>query len=176
MEKQQANEKLAWMLQQAKKMAMRYGMIGIHDSDDIAQNAMIYLLKKKDCLELGNGFIAKVVRSHAFDALRRLSREEKRCVSPVAKQTDLQIAESCDFDENSADFVPDNDLRMDLKEALLGLKEPLMKTLWLFAQGYSCQEIARMTKTNSATVRTRLHYGRKAAQRLLIEAGIVDRR
>lgn len=69
------------MLAAAKLMARRYGQIGVLEPDDIAQNAMLKLLKKKDEPMPTLGWLYMAVRSSAVDAGRRASREQRalRC-------------------------------------------------------------------------------------------------
>lgn len=177
MDDKERKQKLEWMRGCVRSMAARYGKIGINDPDDIAQNAMICLLKNRNCFELGAGWISKVVRNNALDALRRYGKEKSKTHVPKHVPGDIFVAEARDFEEYCASSASElHDLRIDLLNTLAGLQKPMMHTLWLFSQGYSCKEIAVITGANRSTVRTRLYYGRKAAQALLINAGIVEKR
>lgn len=174
MDKREANRKIAWMSKCARRMVARDGTFGIYDSEDIAQNVMIGLLRHPKFLELGSGWIARVARNKAADTVRVLKKERKIELVPRTVPAELQVAESSESENYcTASTSQTLDLRMDLQKALAGLQKPLMITLWLYSQGYSCLEIAAITKTNRSTVRTRLFYGRKAAQKLLAEAGLV---
>ena len=176
MDNRQTEKRLAWMRSWAKKQARQYGSIGINDADDIAQNAMIYLLRNPNCLELGRGWISKVVRSTALDAFRCSTRAKRIPLQPKIEHGDLRVEDSCNFEQHYCASTEEVlDLRMDLQKALANLQKPLLTALWLFSQGYSCKEIGVITNTNSSTVRTRIYYGRRAAQKLVVQAGIATK-
>lgn len=173
MDKREASRKFAWMRRTAKNMAARYGRIGINDSEDIAQNVMICVLRNPNSLELGTRWISKAVKNNVIDALRRFTKERDNTFVPPKADHDLKVSEPLDFEQYcSASTSQTPDLRLDLAHALASMQKPLMMTLWLYSQGYSCVEIAAITNTNRSTVRTRLFYGRKTAQKLLIEADL----
>ena len=69
-------------------------------------------------------------------------------------------------------YIPERDehepdLKPKLDSVLHQLNPAFRTVLILYAEGYEYAEIAQMTKVSIGTVRSRLHYARKAAQELL---------
>lgn len=160
----------------AKRMACRYGRVGLQEPDDIVQATMIKLLKKDDGRKPTVGWLYKAVRSTAFDAGRSASRErhviwndppgDLRMVCEKADELRyvyLSGGRPIRRDDIEIDLMP------QLKNMLEELSMPLKQVLVLYSEGYSYQEIARLTNTNVGTVRSRLHYARKKAKSLLAD-------
>lgn len=158
----------------AKRMAHRYGQIGVCEPDDIAQNAMLRLLQKNDGQRPTLGWLYMVVRSSAADAGRRASREQRalpycmdgnrKVVSEPSEAygySPVLTAYSVSEDDTEIDLMP------RLMNALGKLSSPLKQVLVLYSEGHSYEEIARLTNAKLGTVRSRLHYARRQARRLL---------
>lgn len=162
------------MLAAAKQMARRYGQIGVLEPDDIAQNAMLKLLKKKDEPMPTLGWLYMAVRSSAVDAGRRASREQRALPYWVQGNTKVVAEHNGEYGYSPAFTVysvSDGDNEIDLlprlKNVFGKLSGPLKQVLMLYSQGYSYEEIARLTNTKLGTVRSRLHYARRRAKGLL---------
>ncbi|HEY9758790.1 MAG TPA: RNA polymerase sigma factor [Oculatellaceae cyanobacterium] len=165
---------MSLMLVAAKQMARRYGQIGVCEPDDIAQNAMLKLLKKRADRLPTLGWLYMAVRCSAIDAGRRASREMRvlhyqlncntRVVAEHGKEysySPVFTAYSVSEDESEIDLMP------RLKGVLDKLSAPLKQVLVLYSEGNSYEEIARLTNTKLGTVRSRLHYARRRAKGLL---------
>jgi RNA polymerase sigma factor (sigma-70 family) len=162
------------MMTAAKRMARRYGQIGLLEPDDIAQNAMLKLLRNKDQKMPTFGWLHVAVRCSAADAGRRAARERKalayqlHCNTRVVAEHNTESGYSLGFnayrvreDDNEIDLMP------RLKNMLGKLSSPLKQVLVLYSGGHSYEEIARLTNTKLGTVRSRLHYARRRAKGLL---------
>jgi RNA polymerase sigma factor (sigma-70 family) len=164
---------------EAQSFARRFGQIGTYEPEDIAQMALMKVLKRPDIKQVNKAWLYKVVRSAAFDAGRKHARDTQ-FLSPIE---DLQTAHKvCErADEEGIVYLSRNrltshdaldlDLTEQLKTTMQRLTQPLRKVLVLYAQGYSYEHIAQVTNANIGTVRSRLHHARKRARRLLDNLG-----
>lgn len=168
-----AATEMSSMLAAAKRMARRYGQVGVLEPDDIAQNAMLKVLKKKDEQAPTFGWLYMVVRSSAADAGRRASRDRMisyhlQCNTRVVAEHGGEYSYSPGIAECSVREVDrEIDLMPRLKNVLGKLSAPLKQVLVLYSEGHSYEEIARLTNTKLGTVRSRLHYARRRAKELL---------
>jgi len=161
----------------AKRIAYRYGQIGLAEPDDILQAAMLKLQRKKDMRYTNIGWLHKAVRSTAMDAGRIASRERKALCYHLhddhgyVRETSLYDR----LDVEGADVVQECNSEIDLmpglKNMLQGLSKPLRQVLLLYSEGYSYEEIGQLTKTKIGTVRSRLHYARRRARKLWADMG-----
>lgn len=178
--KQRPQDEISSMVAAANRMARKHGQIGLCSPEDIAQEALIKLLKCKGERRPSIGWLFKVVRSTACDAGRSYKREaEHRCFF-IDTEPFYSVCEQAD--EGGSVYTGgtyaakreeevDPDLLPRLKEMLRQLTEPLRVVLVLYASGLTYGEIAERTRTKIGTVRSRIHYARKRAQELLIEVG-----
>lgn len=164
-------KKLKEMLETAYKYAHHHGRIGIHDVDDIVQNVMLKMIAR-DPMPATTGWLYKTVRSVAYDALRTQYRHRKYIefyTQSEAFYVNEDTLHSSERFENVA--AKQNDVEIDLMPRLKGvlakLSSPLRVALILHVEGYSNEEIAQMTKTNVGTVKSRIFYARRRAQRLM---------
>lgn len=162
------------MMAAAKRMARRYGQIGVCEPEDIAQNAMLKLLRKKDEQLPTFGWLYMAVRSSAADAGRRAAREQRALPYCVHGNTRVVAEHSREYSYCpgfTAYLVHEDDNEIDLlprvKNVLDKLSSPLKQVLVLYSEGHSYEEIARLTSTKLGTVRSRLHYARRRAKGLL---------
>lgn len=170
------------MLEAARRMARRYGQVGLHEPDDIAQMAMMKLLKRAGDELPGFGWLYRVVQSVAVDAGREFAREAK-LLSMLDRESYFRtVCESVDEDgmtHKLAGYVQrvdtvDLDVMPRLMAVLAALSEPLRQVLVLHTEGYSYEEIAEMTMVPLGTVRSRMHYARKAARKMLKDLELID--
>lgn len=171
---ERSTAEISSLLLTAKRMACRYGQIGLAEPDDIAQNSMLKLLRKPAGNHTTRGWLFMAVRCSAVDAARKASRERRFLCQNY--EVDLgrlceQIDEYCYLGASAPYVVREDCIEIDLmprlKNMLEKLSKPLKQVLVLHAEGYSYQEIARLTNTNIGTVRSRLHYARRRAKNLL---------
>jgi len=171
----QTNGEIGSSFQVAKRMARRYGRIGLQEPDDIAQNAMLKLLNRKDDRQPTMGWLYKTVRSAAMDAGRQAARDARYLWRPGDDDSLSSLWERADENGwvhmNGKYVIREEHIDMDLmprlQNMLAMLTMPLRQVLVLYSEGYSYQEIAAVTKANIGTVRSRLHYARKRAKDLL---------
>lgn len=145
------------VIRETRRLASKYGQIGIVDSDDIVQEVMIKVLKKIDGGKPTRGWLYMAVRSCAGDAARAMQRGKRPTL--------------VNYDEK-AFAVPgkqpaDVDLLPRMKDMLNKLTADATRVLVLHIEGYSAKEIALLTGTKGGTVRSRLFYARRRAKELL---------
>lgn len=169
---QKSREELRSWLDMANRMARGYGRIGPNDPEDIAQEAMLKLLKRKDMESPTSGWLYMVIRSAAYDALRLEGKEMRSAVN----FDDLQVCEQADYGSSvwNGEHIDhcneyDPGLRTQLNIVLSKLGRSLRESLVLRAQGCSYEEISEVTRINIGTVRSRLNRARKIAQQVLAE-------
>lgn len=161
------------MLVTAKRMARKYGQIGVCEPDDIAQNAMLRLLKRKDEQPPTFAWLHLAVRYSALDAGRRASRDRRLvyrwyCNTKVVAEQSEPFSYAPGFDVFAvSDDKSEIDLMPHLKNVLLKLSGPLKQVLVLYSEGHSYEEISQLTNVKLGTVRSRLHYARRRAKKLL---------
>ena len=143
-EVRRSTEEIGSMFAAAKKMACRYGQIGLTEPDDIVQTAMLKLLSKDDGKQASLGWLYRVVHSSAMDAGRSASRENKMIcrglpgdLTNICERADqygyvrLQGSYVVREDELEIDLIP------RLKNMLAKLSKPLKQVLTLYSEGYS---------------------------------------
>jgi len=177
-EVQRSTDEISSMFAAAKKMAFRYGQIGLTEPDNIVQAAMLKLLRKNDGRQPTLGWLYKAVHSSAMDAGRSASREKQVIYRdlPVELTDICERADQYGYVQLQGSYVvresePEIDLMPRLKKMLAKLSKPLKQVLVLYSEGYSYKEIARLTNTNIGTVRSRLYYARRRARTLLGDLG-----
>lgn len=172
---QRTDGEIGSMFEAAKRMAGRYGRIGLLEPDDVVQSAMLKLLNKNDGRQTTIGWLYKVVRSAAMDAGRCAARDARavwrnededgvRCVCERADEHGYLHMHGTYIGRKEDVEI---DLMSQLKDMLGKLSDPLRQVLVLHSEGFSYQEIASLTGANIGTVRSRLHYARKKAKDLL---------
>lgn len=167
---QMSKKQLSKVLFLAKAMAKKYGgrgRIGVLDADDIAQEAVVRVLKKLDTETIGPGYIYSAVRSAAMDAFKKGSKDrnclrfdslDNRLFGSVCEKAGKSYLE----EEASC---KEQYLQLQLVLGKLSLEHRRALVLWL--EGYSYGQIAEIAGTKVGTVRSRIHHGRKRASELL---------
>lgn len=159
------------MFEAAYKISYQYGRIGVYETDDLVQNAMLRLLSY-DPIPANTVWLRKTIRSVASD----LGRKEDKHIK--YRDTDVETFCVNEWTHDSLDLLADVrtgqseveiDLMPQLKGVLAKLSKPHRTALILHVEGYSNEEIAQMTNTNISTVKTRIHYARKIARGLARE-------
>lgn len=155
----------------ATSMAKRYGRIGIQEPEDIAQNALLRMLKRHGNAGVPSmGWLFVAVKFTALDAARAASRENRHVWRGAENEIE-SYGEPDSYSRSPIGVVKEAAVEPDVMPQLTGmlgrLSEPLKQTLVLYAEGYSYTEIAQMTNTNVGTVRSRLHHARRKAKRML---------
>jgi RNA polymerase sigma-70 factor (ECF subfamily) len=147
------------------------------NADDICQEVMIKVLSSKSVPEeIGTAWLYKVVQNTVNDARRQMAGENMFLDRSLSLDISGSVCETADearsvylsgcvdkHHEVEPDLVP------RLKEVFSSLTPPLREALVLYADGYNYDEIARVTKTNIGTIRSRLHYAKRHVQPMLAE-------
>lgn len=172
---QTANDEISAIYVAAKHMAGKYGRIGLLDPEDLTQQVMLKVLKANNSSP-SIAWLLTVVRNAAYDAMRSATREAKYLSRVDDLDGALSICERADEDgyvhnrrihpETAADDM-EIDLMPHIKNMLQNLSKPQRQVLVLYSEGWSYEEISRLTGANVGTVRSRLHYARRRARNLL---------
>lgn len=158
----------AEMVALAKKYARKFGGVGLHSPEDIAQAALVKWFREKKGVAACADWMYKVVRSVFYDAGRFDGRENRNRLTWLDQGCDLGeeppsfsdlIDRVCVVKESSVEF----DVMPQIERQLKKLKPNIMRALVLSAEGYSYEEIAKLTGANIGTVKSRIHYARKKA-------------
>jgi RNA polymerase sigma-70 factor (ECF subfamily) len=162
----------------ANRFAARFAMRGICEAEDIAQDALVKVLAKKDLTPPSSGWLYKVVRNVAYDAGRKHLAKTKYLSRFAACDGSVSVCELADEDGQvhlagrHGEPADGNEIDVELLAGMLKKLSPVLRqVLVLFAEGYSYLEIAELTGANIGTVRSRLHYARKRARQILEDAG-----
>lgn len=173
--KQMTNGEVSTIYRAARQMARKFGYIGFLEPEDIAQQALLKMLKAH-IMPPSMALLFTTVRNTAIDAMRSVKRESKFVTRVDDLDGALSICERADEDgylrnrrihpATAADDI-EIDLMPRIKNMLQGLSKPARQVLVLYSEGYDYAEISQITGANIGTVRSRLHYARKRARTLL---------
>ena len=145
-----------------------YGMMyqvarAITHDDKLAEDALhetyLELIKEIDFLRTGNAkqlayYLRMVTRNRTIDFMRKWDRRS-------ALSYDAVDTESATTHEDAADVVLTK-IRLERTLKSLDEMQPVYRTaLILRVQGYSIKEIAHMTNSSVAAVKTRIHRARQ---------------
>lgn len=144
------------------------------DQDDLLQDALLKVLRSKSFRSgFGSGWVARVARSTVIDAHKRRVREPRNYSAYVDSSGRV-----CEGDDDNIIYHPTvldpyhevgpEDLT-EIPEILGGLSFEHQEVLLLYANGLTYQEIAHMVGLKVGTVRSRLHFARRYAHRVLDE-------
>lgn len=129
------------------------------DADDLVSDTVYRILRKESTFDSSLAF-----RPWALRIMRNIYIDNYN----IQKQMPIKDLEESVYDM----FVLDEDvyrgdilLRQTLK-SYVG-RYPQIRCVMLYADGYNCMEIADIVCIPVATVRTRIHYGRKILKKLL---------
>lgn len=135
------------------------GMGNVHDAEDITQDVFVKLLNSKKAFsddEHRKAWLIKVTVNQV-KLFRRSSWFRKRNKDEIPEIADGE--DLCTDTENKIVY-----------EAVMSLKKEMRLTVILYYYyDYTCGEIAKMTGTKEATVRTRLRRAREQLRILLKE-------
>lgn len=151
--------------------SVAYSVTGRHeDSEDAAQEAFLVALKRLDeCRdpERFAGWFMTIVRNRARNLVRR----------EVLRETD-QVPLSASTGMPAPDKVAEaGDLKKALREALSGLTEVQRQVVLLHdLEGWKHREIADRIGLPSGTVRSHLHFARKALREVLEGREVIEER
>lgn len=144
------------------KMIYRLALAGtgnVHDAEDITQDVFLKLLNSKKAFaddEHRKAWLIKVTVNQVR-LLRRSAWFRKRNSNEIPEISDGE--DICTDTENKIVY-----------EAVMSLKQEMRLTVILYYfYDHSCSEIAKMTGTKEATVRTRLRRAREQLRILLKE-------
>lgn len=140
------------------------------DADDLTQMTIEKALKSKATpARPSSNWLSVVTRNAKNDILRKAYRERELCDSSVS----LDSVRLGDHTEKNAAipfvvFEPsDPYLQAAIELAMQKLCSSKKEAFLLYADGFSYEEIADLTKANLNTVRTRLHFAKRVLRREL---------
>lgn len=133
------------------------------DAWDALQDVWMSLLRKANSIRDGRAFNAwlyRAARNRAIDLLRRSRRfQQPEDEDETANDLEIAVAPSFSLDE-----------ALDLHRALDRLSLAHREAVTLhFLEDFTLDEIAEITQTSLGTVKSRLHYAKRALRRLLDE-------
>lgn len=148
------------------------------DKDDLLQDALLKVLRSRSFRpELSSNWLYFVVRSCVIDAHRRKKRERRHDSAFIDMAG--QVCERGDDNENYEnnviyhpvffdefhDIAPE-DLE-EIPEILASLSPAHQEVILLYANGLNYSQISDATGVKVGTVRSRLHFARKHAHKLV---------
>jgi RNA polymerase sigma-70 factor (ECF subfamily) len=153
-------------------------LVGQSDSEeDIVQDAFIALymnLGRIDPPAHLRPFLFRVVRNRCYDELRRKGRFQWVSLDGDGGESEALLSHLADRAPRPDEVVQWHFLLSQVQEAIDRLPELQRQTLILLCEeGLSYAQVAEAMATDIGTVKSRVHYGRKALMRQL-GPGIVD--
>lgn len=147
------------------------------EQDDLLQDAMVKVLKSKPYLSVfETGFLYRIARSTVLDEYRYSQRQCRRVVSSdeyagfVCEDIELETEENNVF-YHPTYFDPYHEVGQEeldeIPQILASLSFEHREVLVFYANGLTCQEIAHMIGLKEGTVKSRLHYARRHAHKLI---------
>jgi RNA polymerase sigma-70 factor (ECF subfamily) len=173
MQKLESTNEITALFNAANRMARGYRQIGLVEPDDLVQKTMLKVLNRTGGTVPTMGWLFTVMRTTAIDAGRRLV-SERRYICPELARDSLRVSEQTDQYAyaracEARHYEPEIDLMPRIKNMLANLSKASRQVLVLYAEGYTYEEISRLTRTPIGTVRSRLHYARRRAKDLLLD-------
>jgi RNA polymerase sigma-70 factor (ECF subfamily) len=143
-----------------------YRMCGNHaDAEDIAQEAIIKAyraLTKFDGRSAFSTWLYRIISNTVIDMARSRSRRPAASLDIIGDRCDP------DPDGNPVEYAETNLLQDEIQSALLKLSSAQRAILIMRdIHDYSYQEIAQMLGISIGTVKSRVHRGRTALQRII---------
>lgn len=143
----------------------RFREIYERNVNDIYRLCFSYLKNIHDCEDAVSSVFCKLIRKDpAFEA----TEQEKAWLIVTACNECKSVLRSrrrhpkVDISELPEQTAKDNFERCEMIDAIISLPEKYSSVLYLhFYLGYTLADIAKMTKQNESTVRSRLFYGKK---------------
>jgi RNA polymerase sigma-70 factor (ECF subfamily) len=140
----------------------------VHDEQaalDIVQesfiNAVRYIAGLREDAKFG-GWLFGIAHQKCVQRWRKQTREEA-ALDQVAVDTE-------EFDSGPDDLLIRQEREEEFMQLLNRLSPPHRAVLLLYFENFSIAEIAEITGASPGTVKSRLHYGRKALRTLMEEA------
>lgn len=139
--------------------------------DDIYRLCFSYLKNPHDCEDAVSAVFCKLMKKNpVFDSPQKekawlivtACNECKSVLRARKRQPKIDISE-CPQQKATSDFE-----RCEMIDAIVSLDEKYSSVLYLhYYLEYSLAEIAKMTKQNTSTVRSRLFYGKKKLAQII---------
>ncbi len=142
---------------------------GIFDIDDVVQNAMLKVLARSEQRKPTRAWLRLTLRSVLFDLLRKIAQERKY---ELRDDQDMTVSELIEIEASAYHCLPiENDLELlpRLNKVIDQLSPQQKQALLLCSEGYTYGQIASITKVGVGTVRSRLSYARRNAQKQLAD-------
>jgi RNA polymerase sigma-70 factor (ECF subfamily) len=140
-------------------------------AEDAAQEAFLSAFRAIGKFEGGSfrSWIFRIAANESKDELRRRSRRPAESLHIEGESSELEF-EFPDTSESAAEQVERMAVAEGIQDALLFLPFDQRHAVVLSdMHGYHYEEIARMTKSNVGTVKSRIHRGRERLRALMLE-------
>jgi RNA polymerase sigma-70 factor (ECF subfamily) len=141
-------------------------------ADDVTQEIMLRLLKSKAIpSQPSTGWLRAVARNAVID-FWRCQKNENKLIDKNWTVDTVGLRYNVDDQDHYCQPVvleetTEPDFLPAISKAIEAMRESERQALLLYADGYTYEEIAAMTKANIGTVKSCLHYARKKMQPLL---------
>lgn len=143
------------------------------DAEDVVQDAMVSAWRSMSSFEGGSfkAWIFRITTNRAIDVVRARRRRGELPLEPP-EDADVDWAEPADPGPEPAEVASQGEAMSLVEEALRGLPAEQRAALVLRdIEGFSYEEIARITVTEVGTVKSRIHRGRVAVRNALVARG-----
>jgi RNA polymerase sigma-70 factor (ECF subfamily) len=146
---------------------------GAADAEDVVQDALLSAWRSIGSFEGGSfrAWVFRIATNRAIDLLRARRRRAELPLDPPEGQ-EVEWAEPSDPGPEPAELASQSEAMSAVEEALQTLPAEQRAALLLRdIEGFSYEEIARITVTEVGTVKSRIHRGRVAVRNVLVSRG-----
>lgn len=146
---------------------------GAADAEDVVQDALLSAWRSIGSFEGGSfrAWVFRIATNRAIDLLRARRRRSELPLDPPEGQ-DVEWAEPSDQGPEPLELASQSEAMAVVEEALQLLPaEQRAAVLLRDVEGFSYEEIARITVTEVGTVKSRIHRGRVAVRNVLVSRG-----
>lgn len=146
---------------------------GASDAEDVVQDALLSAWRSIASFEGGSfrAWLFRIATNRAIDLIRARRRRGELPLDPPEDQ-EIEWAEPADPGPEPAELASQREAMAVVEEAL-GLLPAEQRAALLLrdVEGFSYEEIARITVTEVGTVKSRIHRGRVAVRNVLVSRG-----
>lgn len=140
-------------------------------AEDATQEAFISAYRSLERFEGGSfrSWILRIAANESKDELRRRGRRPAESLHRQDETNERQF-DAPDTSESAPDYIERLEVGEAIQTALLALPFDQRQAILLSdLHGYHYEEIARVTRSNVGTVKSRIHRGRERLRTLLLE-------
>jgi RNA polymerase sigma-70 factor (ECF subfamily) len=146
---------------------------GQSDAEDVVQDALVSAWRSMASFEGGSfrAWLFRIATNRAIDLIRARRRRGELPLEPP-EDTEVEWAEPADPGPEPAEVASRSEAMGIVEDALRLLPAEQRAALLLRdVEGFSYEEIARITVTEVGTVKSRIHRGRLAVRNVLVTRG-----